>query len=469
MLRMMRHTVFTFLLLTLHAVAADGSNSQPGASPFTQLPYQLSMQAGTRDPKGKLICGTEVMHLVPHQGRLYASTSLWMESDVSIPKACQILALDAPKGPWRVEHQFTKKNLRYGSLREVTFSRDAAGKAIAPVPLLLAVPDVIDSGLKVYCRDDASGGWIASEVGPAAKYATSRAIGLHRDKVTGIERVYVGVGTYEKAVTDKLGTFGGVYDPAAPGRIRWDKTPEFPTPEGERVMSFCHCNGRFYCATSRHIFQRTDGPAPAWKQIYFCPQETNPSGIRGLSAVPDPGRSGEVMLFVALSKIRRIDPAHEFKETIELDMPEFLTQQLGAKVTYVLAAYNEFLHCAVPGGGKTWLFGFECSHPAALVNATPRLQKRVQIKEKPEGKKPRRIYYAGNARYCVRHVRGPDIRYELVEINDPRQPLLVSTRAIAVSPFAEDKGRALYFGGYDCNYVPSHNTGWVYRAELRAR
>ena len=54
----------------------------------------------------------------------------------------------------------------------------------------------------------------------------------------------------------------------------------------------------------------------------------------------------------------------------------------------------------------------------------------------------------------------------MAEITDPRQPQLVSTRIIAVSPFPQDQGRVLYFAGYDCNGVPSHNTGWIYRGEL---
>ena len=152
--------------------------------------------------------------------------------------------------------------------------------------------------------------------------------------------------------------------------------PEFPTAEGERVMGFCNCNGIFYCASSRHIYQRIDGSAPAWKEIYFCPQEINPCGIRGLSAVPNPAAAGEVLLFVALSKVRRLDPADGFKETVELDTPEFLTRQLGVKVTYVLAAYNEFLPYTMPRGETVRLFGFECCHPAAVVHANPRIQAR---------------------------------------------------------------------------------------------
>ncbi|MCX7827003.1 MAG: hypothetical protein N2689_15845 [Verrucomicrobiae bacterium] len=260
----------------------------------------------------------------------------------------------------------------------------------------------------------------------------------------------------------------GVYDPASPGRIRWDKSAELQVPAVERVMGFCDCNGILYCATTRHIYQRTDGATPTWKEVYFCKEEIPPVGIRGLTAVPNPGGKGEVLWFVALRKVRRLDPSAGFKETIELDMPGFLTEKLGLKVTGALCAYNELMPYVMPGTGETvWLFGFQCFHPPAVLNAHPNIKARAQRTERtktggpaPGGGR------AGNGRYCVRRAKGADIIYEVAEITDPREPQLVAVRTIAVSPFPEAQGRVLYFGGYDCNSVPSHNTAWVYRGEL---
>ena len=325
------------------ALIAPCSLHATDASPLAHLSFAPSMQAGVRDVNGTMIAGTEVMHLVPYKGRLYASTSLWMESDPSTPKATQILVLDSPKGQWRVDREFTTNNLRWGSLRTVTFKTDADGKAITPVTLLLAAPDVHRGPFKVYCRDDDSGKWLESTLGTATKYSTARAIGIHHDSVTGVDRVFAG--------TDHLGMVAGGYDPAAPGRIRWEKSSELQTPAGERVMGFCDCNGVFYCATSRHIFRRTDGAAPSWKQVYFCEKETAPCGVRGLSAIPNPDGAGEALLFAALSKVRRIDPAADFKETIEIGIPSFFTAQTGLKSNFALIAYNEFMPCMVPGSG----------------------------------------------------------------------------------------------------------------------
>ena len=448
------------LVATAHA--ADNS-------PLTHLVFQRSLQTCVRDANGKLITGTEVGSLAPHQGRLYAANCLWKETDPTVPKGCQILVLDSPKGQWRVDHQFAVGEQRCSVLQELTFATDARGKAIAPVSLLLAVPDVNrGQPAQVYCRDDATGEWSASTLGTVTEASMTRSLGLHRDKVTGIDRVFAG--------NRPLGAISGVYDPAAPGRIRWDKTAEFvaPTapgriradnaelaPRGERVMGFCDCNGILYAATSRHIYQRTDGATPAWKDVYFCEKEITPVGIRGLTAVPKPGGKGEDLWFVAVRKVRRLDPAAGFKETIELDLPAFLTEKLGLQVTYVLAAYNDLIPYNVPGSGeKYWMFGFECTYADAVIKSHPEFKTRAQHKEGGQG------YFAGNGRYCIRHARGASISYEVADITDPAEPKLVATRTIAVSPYPEDQSKALYFGGYDGNGTPAHNTAWIYRGEL---
>ena len=431
-------------------------------SPLTQLSFQRSLQAGERDANGKLITGTEIDFLVPHKGRLYAGNCLWLETDPAVPKACQILVLDSPKSSWRIDHEFPVSSVmsRCSVVKEITFTTDGRGQAIAPVALLLAVPDAPRATLKVFCRDDANGNWSPSALEPGAG-ASIRAMGLHRDRITGIDRIFAG---------SNKGVISGVYDPAAPGRIRWDKAAEVENATGERGMGFCDCNGILFAATSRHIYQRTDGAAPSWKEIYFCEKEISPVGIRGLTAVPKPGGKGEVLWFVALREVRRLDPVAGFKETIELDMPEFLTEKLGLKVTGALCAYNELMPYVVPDSGEVLgLFGFECSHPAAVFNAHPALKARRQMSDRTKaGGAATGAGRAGNGRYVIRHAKGADLTFEVAEITDPREPQLVATRTIAVSPFPEDQGRVLYFGGYDCNSVPAHNTAWIYRGTLEA-
>ncbi len=444
------------MLIAANALAGGFPQSaEPAAAAwFDRLAFQPSMLAGASDSNGQLMAGTEIMNLVPFQGRLYTATSLWMESDRNAPKACQVLVLDSPNGKWKVDYQFARNHLRLVCLKPVTFTTDDKGNAIPPVSILLAAPDVTSNGtVQVFSRDDETSKWAPTVLGPAARYSTTRALGFHHDKVTGVDLIFAG--------NDTLGNLRGVYDPQATGRIRWEKTPEFSVPPDERVMGFCDCNGVCYCATTRTILKRADGPAASWQQVYNCPQETKPVGIRGLTSIDNPSGDGESLLFAALSKVRRLDAKQGFKETVELDMPAFLSAQRGIKVSFALAAYNEFLPCKIPGAGETvWLFGFESTYPpAAVLRARPAPELRLLTKDDP----PR--YYDARAFFFIRRVKDGKPGYTTTEVTDPRQPTLVAVRAIAVSPFAEDQGRAFYFGGFDCNSIPSHNTAWIYRAE----
>jgi hypothetical protein len=323
--------------------------------------------------------------------------------------------------------------------------------------MLLAAPDVTVHGtVQIFSRDDTTGTWVPMNFAEASKYSTTRALGLHRDKTTGIDRIFAG--------NDQLGIFSGVYDSRAAGRIRWEQTVELAVPSGERVMGFCNCNGVFFCATTCNIFMRSDGHSPSWKRVYSRPEEIAPVGIRGLTAVPNPSGRGEVLLFAALSKIRRLDPSADFQESIELDMRKFLAGILRIRVPFVLAAYNDFVPYLVPGSKETvWLAGFECTFPPAVIESSPSPKPRVFFIEK------KHMYFAAEARYFIRHASRSNIHYEMAEVADSKKPTLVSVRAIAVSPFIGDRGQALYFAGFDCNYQPSHNTGWVYRGQFSHR
>ncbi len=66
--------------------------------------------------------------------------------------------------------------------------------------------------------------------------------------------------------------------------------------------------------------------------------------------------------------------------------------------------------------------------------------------------------------YLMRHPTG---EYDLRQIVTAPSRALVAIRAIRVSPFAQD-WHTIYFGGYDANKAPAHNTGWIYRSTSEA-
>jgi hypothetical protein len=76
---------------------------------------------------------------------------------------------------------------------------------------------------------------------------------------------------------------------------------------------------------------------------------------------------------------------------------------------------------------------------------------------------------AKSAWYLVRHSDG---RYGTGQVFDPAVvPSAVgglrSARTVCVSPFPEDKGRVLYFGGFDAAQGPHRDTAWIYKGVLK--
>ncbi|MDC0711352.1 hypothetical protein POL68_22975 [Stigmatella sp. ncwal1] len=405
--------------------------------------FQRVYQAGTRDLNGRFMGGTEIMHLAAHAGRLYAATStMWDQPGEDPAVGAQVLVLDRPGGAWRVEHEFEARNWRM-SIVSLTFTGDRHGRMLkAPVPLLLAAPSDGQGHATVHSRDESSGTWTRMVLATQSpRTASVRSLSLHRDTVTGIEHVFAG--------TLPGGLFRGGYDAAVPGSIHWDEAPELADYKA-RPMAFAVCNGALHVAIKPHLYRRVDGEAPRWEKVYTLPEDVTriSSGLRGLTTVPHPSGQGECLL-AALegnrARIIRIDPRENYRETIDLDILQFLETQWGRRPGYAIAAYDDMTPVKLPGkDGTALLIGLEATHS-------------TQHETHPkDGWEP-------GGRYLIRH---PDPHYVLRQIIDPSldpMPPLVSTRTIRVSPFNPE---TLYFGGYDPNSLPAHNTGWVFSAPL---
>jgi len=141
----------------------------------------------------------------------------------------------------------------------------------APVSLLTAANWDLTGTVRVFSRDDATGTWTAASLAhgrPVPDFLPLvRSFGGHRDSVTGIDRVFAGENPH--------GIFGGTYDPAVAGHIRWSASPELNLSgvseaglsgrSGHlRVSSFAECNGRLYAAVGQQIYERIDGAEPHW-------------------------------------------------------------------------------------------------------------------------------------------------------------------------------------------------------------
>lgn len=443
--------------------------NRPSAAPASSaldLKFTKDYFPGTRDANGQWSGGTETLEFCIHDGKLFASIGYWMDEPYLEAKGdepwtgAQVLVKDSADAPWRVEVSFGKEFKRTETLQVITFTTDARGARLTqPVRLLIAAPNYIDIDRQnvttVWTRNDATGRWDKSPIAVERYQPSVRSVVTHVDKVTGIHHIFAGV--------SRGAIYRGVYDPAAPARLAWSDKPEM---EGTgRVMAFAEADGVLCAACALDprthdggLYRRIDGPEPTWELVYRWPLPAQVAEgavewryLRGLTAVPDPdGGDHEVLLAVRSygSFIERIDPSRDFAVTKELSIRDFFAKQWGVKSLRgpVIGAYNRIVPATDPVTREPiHLIGVWVVHPQ---------------RDKPPN----------NGAYFL--VRRADGRYEAGEIYDPAHPVpagsgLDATRAIEVSPFAEDEGRVFYFGGYDCGFRKSHNTAWIYRGEIQ--
>jgi len=402
---------------------------------------------------GEPIRGTEIVHLVAHKGRLYAGNGYWMDTRFPNIPWSQVLVLNSRDGTWEVDLALGPKHLRVTALKSVTFTTDGDSKPLAaPVNLLLAASDIQGGPRQsnIWTRDDDGNTWVKTTLEGEAKYRRStRALIVHRDRRTGIDRIFAAAGA--------LGIYSGVFDASQPGKIRWGKKAELG-PLTMRPMSFVEANGKLYASAGVSVYRRADGLAPAWEKVYSdnTREHWELGGIRGLSAVPAPNGVGESILFSHTDRIIRVDPNDGYRATVELRIRPLLARSWGSDINgSIIAAYSDMMPLKDPATGRT-------VHIMGVQGQIQRREKGKQYRPDTYGG-----WYAGGS-YLIRE---PDQSYRLKEVNgrwEPGNPKLVAPRAFAISPFPEDAGGQVYFGGFDCNFLPALDTAWVFRAPIEA-
>jgi hypothetical protein len=432
--------------------------------------YEPVWSAGTADAGGNRIGGTELRNLVVQDGKLFAANGYWMDKADPTGAGPQIMVLDAAGRPWRIDHEFDdrvfngrRRHIAISALASVTFRTDRRGAALnSPVERLLTSTWDVTGRRMVFMRDNTTGTWSGAFLAhstPRPNFLPQiRSFGFHRDRQTGVDMAFAG---------DTDGIFTGVFDPAAPGQISWNTTPELSTQglgadqfpgldrRGLRISSFAESPGRnserrLYAAIGQQVWVRDDGPSPRWRHLYTNPQpHFGETGLRGLTTVSDPG--GDYLLAAVegmQSRIVRIDPVTGSDAT-DLDLDQMLDTAWGTRVGYVISAYNDM---ATAGGDL--LIGLEAYIPPAAP--------------KPAGHNWIDLHGGMEAGgwFLIRHPGG---HYELHQIT-ARFPgfgeNLVAVRTLAASPFPGEKS-VFYAGGYDCNEMPAHDTAWIARFMLR--
>jgi poly(A) polymerase len=458
---------------TLNAVSFNISERLGGNSPTFLWHQSLPVQSFS--PSVNPIGGTEARVLTSMNHRLYAGIGYWKDTELNNPQlpGAQVLRLDSPGSPWQVDLQLDermtgegprrsgrKRYLAISVMKTVRFDSDLNGRPLTqPVEILLAgVWDLLGK-LEVFSKESNVGRWAMTPLGNyGGRFAEIRSFGSHRDQVTNIQRAFAG--SRIKGLPVEPAIYSGVYDPSMPGGIRWDETPEAwqgdpslrvtTTRGSQRVTGMAECNGRLYASVYNTIYERQDGLQASWKPIWNYVPKTpfgeGSSGLRGLTAIPNPAGAGEVLLVTLEHNpcfLFSINP-QTGKGVVEANISEQLSELLGTKVGFIIAGYNNMVLYETAGRSRTptVLMGIESATPMV-----PSAQGAMN----------------SDARLLIRWPNGRLSFEEIVDRTLTPRPMLVSARSVIISPFAEDPPGTVYASGYDCNNKPAHNTDWIYR------
>ena len=426
--------------------------------------WEQSFIAGNLDINGLFMGGSEVLHLVPHKNKLFASIGYWEDenniwyggNDLNLGWA-QIICLENEDDSWKIDFDLGLNYLRPEILKQVIFTKDYNGNTLDAPDTLLIVgaysPNYI-SGIvtaNIFIRNDVNSSWdqvLVYEGGfPAGENYSMRDIEIYTDQVTGIENLIISVGTQ--------GIFSGKYNPNVDGKIEIGLNPEIG-PLSIRSLGIAVANNALYFSSGNKIFKRNDGFNPSYDVVHdFIDLGSNINsavgGIRGLSTISNPSGVNESMLLMwcpngqSRGTIFRLDPneSQEFDRVYETKISLLVEDYLpGETVTYLLGAYNEFYSFTDPATNDEYnIIGIESL---------------LQGDNYPTWNS----FYSG----AIFALRDNSAQYELQEINgaiDFDDNPLVSVRCYVESPFENED--ALYFGGFDPNGYTSTNNAWIYK------
>ena len=429
--------------------------------------WNKSFTAGNFDSNSVLLGGSEVLQLIGHKGNLFASIGYWEDenniwyggTDNSIGWG-QIIRLDKSNGDWQEDFFLGTSYLRPEILKQVIFTKDTFGNPLSePDTLLLTAaysPNFITSTVTAssFTRNDSNGSWDESKILqgglPAGENYSIRDIQMYTDQVTGLENIYIAVGT--------KGIVTGKYNTSTPGKIDWNPTPEMG-PLDIRSLGISIANNTFYFSSGNRIYKRIDGTSPSYILAHdFSDLNTNINsavgGIRGLTTITNPNSTDEALLLMwcpngqSQGIVYRLEPdgnggfnrffESKFSTLVESYLPE-------TNVKYLLGAYNEFYEYVDPSTSETvHLIGFE----ANIIGGE-------------------HLTWNGYYKGALYAIRNENMQYSIKEINEVtgiNDKALVANRCYVKSPFENEN--ALYFGGFDPNGKTSTSMAWIFKKDF---
>ena len=445
-------------------IAAAPSGAQTRACQPTQTMregWNASFVAGCFDRNGRFAGGSQVMHLVPHKGVLYAASGYWKDKrnvwyggkDPSIGWG-QVLRLSGPDAPWTVDFELGPQHLRAELLKSITFTLDGNGR---PLPSSRYAADCGDVWRKrkprhrLFCARRRTR-HLDHEQGHKWRHGPARR-GQFGSRRRRPSRSHYRPG---KRLSRRRRP-GHLHRPLRSFAARQDRlgigARTGHGDGGTRILSIVEANDSLFFSEGTKVFRRIDGPAPRWVEIADLSGEASADtdralfqsigGIRGLSAIdgPVPGRQSLIFMWHPGKRssrgcVVRLDPQPDgaYARVAEACLAQQIGKHIGgAPIGYVAGAYNNFMPLRDPKSGELLhIVGLE-----AFISATPE-GRRFEPLTAHNMRSDKGGFYAGGM-YSLRDARG---RWRIGEVNGkygPGQPELVSIYTVAVSPFGEPR------------------------------
>jgi len=424
--------------------------------------WESSFIAGDFDNDNNFMGGSEVLQLVSHKNKLFASISYWQdESNIwyggDNPNIgwSQIISLNSPNLDWSVDLDLNSYYLRPEILKQVIFTKDMYGNNLSNPDTLLIVASYSSNFVfgpviaSAFVRNDQNDSWYETTIFegglPAGESYSIRDMQIYTDQVTGEEMLLTSVGTN--------GIFVGKYNPDLEEKIQWSSLPEYG-PLDIRPLGIVVANNTLYFSSGNKIYKRIDGLNPTYSIVHdFSDLSSNINsavgGIRGLTVIDSEENESMLLMWCPNSQskgtIFRLDPNfdgsfnREYETKLSLLVEDYLP---GTTVDYLLGAYNDFLEIYNPTANEYYhIVGFE-----SIIQG---------------GNYPSWNGYYSGALFALRNSSGEYILEEVNESISFNDSELVATRCYAESPFNNEN--AIYFGGFDPNGFLSTNKAWIYK------
>jgi acetyl esterase/lipase len=460
--------------------------------------YSEDLVFGVPDEHGNVIQATEVDHIVTFQGKLYAGLGNWNEKafieDLQLPLPDEVAAMppgafgfygammvvkEGPNAPWKLDHYFGTATLRVDALETLVLTTDENGAPLPePFEILYAGVTAINlrtAGVYVHWKDPNTGEWGTELldqdflVPPGGAGATDlpfapyvRSFWTAVNSVNGVHEAFAG------PATGKI--YRGVYDPSAPGYIRWDDEPEFDVGDREdipfgRPLTALTVNGQNLVGLGARVFRRDDATR-TWVEILEVETDDPSNDPRAFATVPAVEGDGDEFLVAiradgAMLRVdNRSDPVAQVEE---IKVRELFDTEYGPTMPRgcpsFFSAYNDIEpHVDLETGRMQHLTGTwtDCfPHPYELSRAP------------------------WNGTFLlVRDLESRSYDLSLIYDYEAARPAcatgcnLRGARYFTKSPFPDHEGRVFYTGGFDANILNRddfetnfRNTAWLYRAD----